>query len=389
MQKVFVFIVCSTFFGCKKTEDSFKIALTVNKPNIFQIKLDTIIVKHPNTSFQGFFDLDTTKKNFLFFDELFSTVSYFNYNGIHINTNLSKGEGPKQVKGIQHYLKNKNENFILNGWSIYTFNDNWEKLKTSTLKWETKKSNKELEQNPLPDEKGIYEVKYFNNDWSLNTDNIIFNIESAHPKYNGYFKTTAREYFKTAKIWAVANTKSGEIKTINGRYPSVYAKKSNIPNFSNWYFDFYNDSIYVNFEADSLIYVYDKGFLPSKAFGLSGKIKNDNYRKTETYDDAMQGFQTDRRKYGYYYSLKCFPEKSLVFRCYKVGTSQDTENININNPDDENPMRMQIYQNEVLVGDVSVPNRFKIIGTDGTYFYADGFIDEEKGTLGLYRFALK
>ena len=112
MQKIFVFIVCSVFFGCKKTEDRFNIALTESKPSIFQIKLDTIIVKHPNTSFQGFFDLDTTKKNFLFFDELFSTVSYFNYNGIHINTNLSKGEGPKQVKGIQHYLKNKNENFI-------------------------------------------------------------------------------------------------------------------------------------------------------------------------------------------------------------------------------------------------------------------------------------
>ncbi len=382
--------MCIFCFSCESKERTFTISKTDVKVRINNLLIDTILISHPNTSFQGFLSFDSQRKEILFFDGLFSTVSKFSLDGKHIKTLLGKGDGPQQVRGINNYLKFNNEHLIFKGYNVYHFNENWERINTTTFIFESKKGLNELENNPKPDEIGIYEIKYFNNNFLLyDANHILFNIETTHPKFNGYFGTTSKAYFESAKVLGVADLNSGKVTKIQGRYSTIYEKFNDIPNFSNWYFDKNNDDIYLNFEADSLIYVYDKSFNPVKGFGRSGKMINTNYRKTKSYDDAMNLDYPDRQKYGYYYSLKCFPKESLIFRCYKLGTNQSTENINISNPDDENPMRMQIYQNEILIGDVSVPNHFKIVGSDGKYFYADGFIDEEKGVLGLYRFALK
>lgn len=389
MLKKGLIILCIFYFSCENEEKTFTISKTDAEIRINKILLDTILISHPNTSFQGFMKFDSSKKEIIYFDELFSTVSRFTLDGKFIESLLGKGDSPKEVQGINNYLKLGNEHLIFKGYSVYHFNENWERTKKTTLNFESEKSFKELENNPKPEDIGIYEVKYFNNDFLMyDMNHIMFNIETTHPKYNGYLSTTSKNYFESAKILGVAELNSGKVTSLQGKCSTIYRNLNNIPNFANWHFDKNNDDIYLNFEADSLIYVYDKSFNPVKGFGRSGKVNNTKYRKTNSYDDAMNLNYSDRQRYGYYYTLKCFPQKSLIFRCYKLGTNQDVENINKDNPDDENPMRMQIYLNEILVGDVPVPNHFKIIGTDGKYFYADGFMNEENGVLGFYRFSL-
>jgi hypothetical protein len=376
--------------SCGFSQSDITIEKTKHIISIHQLKLDTLVTQHPNASFQGFFALDTLQKNILFLDHLFATATVFDYEGRYLQTNLGKGQGPNEVKGIQHYIRGQKNHFIFNDWNTYTYNLRWQRTKISYFDWNINgKQIKDLENNPQPDQRGVYEVKYTGNKFILKETRILFNIESSHPRFNGYFPNVSNQYYKTAKIWALANPQTGQIQSIHGAYPSIYSENNMIPNFSNWYFDTLDDLLLVNFEADSLIYVYDKNFELTKAFGLAGKATRLNYRKTKNYDDAVNGFASDRQKYGYYYTITCFAKSSIVFRCYKMGTSQEAEEFNVQSPDDLNPMRMQIYQNQTLIGDVAVPSRFKIIGKVGKYYYADGYYDEEKGTMGVYRFSLE
>lgn len=79
--------------------------LVRSKENLLfqEIKIDTILVNHPNASYQGFFEYD--EQGLYFFDKLFATVARFDKAGNHINSYLGKGQGPKEVPQIQNYLK--------------------------------------------------------------------------------------------------------------------------------------------------------------------------------------------------------------------------------------------------------------------------------------------
>jgi hypothetical protein len=112
-----------------------------------------------------------------------------------------------------------------------------------------------------------------------------------------------------------------------------------------------------------------------------------NYLATDTYEEAMDRWTEDRASNGYYTDIKAFSEQELVFRIYTAGTSEsDFQNKSVT--DEYFPKRMQIYHQKKLVGDVPVPDRFKIIGYSDGYFIADGLVDEFNNKMGFYRFKL-
>jgi hypothetical protein len=393
-KKVTILLLCASVLSqCISDEDSnrtFEVEKTTKMVSIHTIKIDTIFINHPNSSFVGFFEFDSQQKKIYFFDQLFCTVSVFMPNGQHTGTFLGKGQGPKEIKEINSYLKIGDNHVIFHGWKIDVFNNNWERLYKKYLDWQPRSSMAEMQKKPQADEPGIYEVKYFNNHYaSIGSQSVVFNIESTHPQFNGYFNNSQKEYYKTAKIWALADIKTGKVKSIEGQYPNIYHTRSDVPNFSNWYFDTFDDGLLVSFEADSLMYAYDKTFKIKTAFGRAANIDTEKYPSSANYDLAMRNLFEERGHYPYYYQLKYFPENFTLFRTYKLGLTTDkVVEVNKSDPDNSNPSRMQIYKKKVLIGDVAIPNGFRIIGFDGQYYYADGLIDDENEKLAIFRFKL-
>lgn len=361
------------------------------EPGIVQIQLnaldiDTILLNHPNSSYDGFFAVHSDSIYFL--DKLFATATVFDLSGKFVGQHLGKGEGPNEVEGIRGYIQDTKNHIIFKGYSVYSFDNNWKKIKHAVLRWESDKSQKELINNPEPDDIGIYEVKYKPEMYKIfDSEYFILNTESTHPKFNAYFTSVSQNFYQNAYTFALVNRKSLKIEKLFGHYPDIF-QNSNIPNYANWYADITPDQVYMNFEADSLIYVYDKKSLqPSFCLGISGRGMKQNYKATDTYDEAMDRWIEDRVSSGYYTDIEVFDEQELIFRIYTLGTDEsDFQNKSVT--DEHFPKRMQIYYKKKLVGDVQVPNRFTIIGFIDGYFIADGLIDEQNQAMGLYKFKL-
>jgi len=379
----FILFLSQCDFNNHEKKSKWEIRNTQILSKKINLSIDTIFLNHPNSSFQGFFEMDNNK--ILFFDNLFASVGVFDINGNFISTYLGKGQGPKDCQGINSWVKNGNTNLIFRGFAIYKYTNEWERYKTLVLNTIPTISKLDLENNPKPDYIDIYEVKYFHNHHSmLDSTYVLFNIESTHPKFNGYFSNVSKEYYKNANILAKVNIKNGRWIENKGHYSDYYFTHPNIPNFANWSYDYDGNNIYLNFEADSLIYVFDKNVKPLFAFGLKGNNMNQNYIQTKNYDDAMKIFHVERERKGFYSDIKHIKDKDLTFRCYTIG------NKSIQSLEDEynNIRRMQIYKHEKLVADIKVPKRFRIIGYDSTFIYADGIVNTVEEKLAFYRFKI-
>jgi hypothetical protein len=155
------------------------------EPGIVQIQLntldiDTVLLNHPNSSYIGFFEAYSNKVYFL--DKLFATATVFDLNGKYNGQHLGKGEGPDEVEGIRGYIPDGKDHIVFKGYSVYSFDKNWKRVKHAVLRWESDKSQNELINNPEPDDAGIYEVKYKPEMYKIfDQEYFILNTESTVP----------------------------------------------------------------------------------------------------------------------------------------------------------------------------------------------------------------
>jgi hypothetical protein len=117
---------------------------------------------------------------------------------------------------------------------------------------------------------------------------------------------------------------------------------------------------------------------------------NVNYDTKNTKNKTNNhNFKEERIIRCYYTSIYYCKEKDLTLRIYKTGIKED------NIPDDlsevTNPSRMQIYKGIDLIGDISVPEHFEIIGYKAPWFFADGYfnIKEDYDIVGFYKFNIE
>ena len=142
-----------------------------------------------------------------------------------------------------------------------------------------------------------------------------------------------------------------------------------------------DNSIYVTYEADSLIYVYDTSWNLKDSFGEAGIGMNTDYVESQTLDVAfdVKYFNYARNREGFYKDIYVDEEEGLVFRTYRQGSDrQDLLD------ETGNPLRLQIYRNKKLMEDFSVPGRFRILGKVGERYVADGYYDEQNEKQGFY-----
>lgn len=385
MKKKIFKIICTIIpfllLGCiKNNESPYRAVPYIGKTNILfnSISLDTVSLDGSKTSLVGKWTCLNDK--LIWGDYFYGSFYIYDTDYNFEKKVLSKGNGPNEIpaKKWVDYSINQDKIFILgSSYDYYIVNNKtWKKINSARLNFSSENMNmKELMNNPRPDQLGIYEVNYSGLNLSfLNPQEVLFSINTSHPKLNAY---TSRTFYDETQSIGLLDVKNNKIKDMLGSYSPIYKKYEYIPQFSNVLFTKYNDKILYSFEADSLIYNLNKDLYGiSSKFGREGENINRKYPEVKTTENYVEIYKDGRSNYGYYKYLKAISKTGVIFRGYqKDQPSNNTDGL-------------QIYKDGILLGDVSVPKNFKIIGYIAPFYYAQISTDGFEESFTLFNFKL-
>lgn len=205
---------------------------------------------------------------------------------------------------------------------------------------------------------------------------IYFNVDLSDTDC-GYIPTTDLHLEKKANIveMDLESKKFGRLLAIG--YPKSY-KENPLKKalFSSVTFDVSDSGdFYVSYQADSLIYHYNHDYTELECFGFAGKDMKQDYVEITNFDVMGKHYMSELKGKGYYNWLEYVDETGMLFRSYQKGGNSSTDGL-------------QIYKDGVLIGDVSVPKGFKVMGYVAPYYYSYVIADEKRELMYLYRFKL-
>lgn len=347
----------------------------IKKQNIRfkSVHLDSLVLDSVSTSFMG--GIIVQDHCLLFIDQRFCWAIKFDTNGRLTRRYIGQGNAPDElpIKSIQFYTTMQNGGMLFIGpeWDCFVFDSNFKKIDDYGINWNNSTSRTNTK-TPNPSQTDIYTLAYGVSPIRADGDNLFLPIISQHPLFN----PTSRSYSRDARVLAVMKIKNGNVNKIMGRLPPLYSRENAVNTFSYIDFDLlHNDSMIVGYPVDSLIYIFDKTFRIKAAFGFSGRDMDQHYTLSESLSQFRRNWQSETKTKGYYHSLKCVPERELIFRSYQKGHASVTDGL-------------QIYHGVTLIADVDVPRRFCVEGYIYPYFYSNPYFDEEKGFIWVYRFRI-
>lgn len=370
MKKYYIIIFIITLFcSCDNSYNEFFYAKEcINKQNIVVdsicFKKDTIVL--PNTSYSGFTSIFQDKIYFL--DQNFCWIYEFSQDLAITRRFCGQGRGPKEIpiKRCEGYTIDSTGRHIILGSTrdLYIIDSRathqmyFRDEKTEFYKKiEEKTSSYSLDYNDI-------KIKYHNNRFFFN---VLADRDEKFLPFNN-------KWHERTRILMEINGETGEITQLLGRM------SPNVPHCSFFFFVKYdidnNGNFYISYQTDSIIYKYDSQYRLTGKFGYDGLNMNKNYTIIPYIKDVKVLSQIRDDEYndnGYYTSLTL--ANGHIFRTYRTGGN--------NNQD-----RMQIYKNEELIGDVLIPEQFKIIGYIAPYYYTNIICDEDAERMTIYRFKL-
>lgn len=207
-------------------------------------------------------------------------------------------------------------------------------------------------------------------------ENVYFNVHLAHPQYN-MITSMEKHLENNANIQEINLNKEDFGRLLAIGYPDSYQHETyRKAVFSSVGFDISHiGDFYITYEADSLIYVYDKDFKMKTCYGFAGHDMNLNYVKTITPQEVGKNYRKERNTKGFYNWIEYVDETKVLFRSYQKGEGMLSDGL-------------QIYRNGILIGDVDVPRHLKVMGYIAPYYYSYVVSDDEEERLYLYRFEL-
>lgn len=363
---------CKNSNGQNKTIDDVKIIKSDVATIINHIELDSFILNSGNYSSEGFCVMNND--SIYLVDKIFSTISSFNLKGDFLKQFLGK-KSKFNLQSLSSLSFIDDGSFIITDrFKFLKFTNQWNFVDSSYLIYPKTIDNNVLLDNPKGEYPDLYEIKYNKNSIPNKGRYLLIEVESEHPKFNGF---STLGFFTTARNFALIDPKTWHVNPIFGSWPKSYKSGKNYPYFANINYQFSNQNFYVNYEIDSLIYVFDRRYVPKFAFGRSGKITNKSYKSSKSisyaFNDSLR--ISERETKGYYDEIFVQNSRSLIFRSYFTGKKRE---INLH--------RMQIYKETALIGDIQIPNTFRIIGYNNSHFFADG--GEQNGEKIIYKFKL-
>ena len=372
--KVIFLFALVTVIGCEKGNESFfpYQSVSIKDISINNITIDTLRIIPPSSSYvieSGIFN-----DNIYLFDRYYCTMLTFDKEGNFLCENLGQGRGPKETpigRIISHGIF-QNGDFVLLGSNLdhYLYNKDCETINMFTL-MPNEDKNINIEDNP-------YTYTHLYNDMVCRTynDKVYFSVRAEHPELN-HLDHTSDFLNKSCNILEVDIYDQTKNKVLSKGYPDHYKKQPyNNVILSGVNFDVdHNGNFYISYEADSMIYCYDKNFKPINCFGYSGVNMDLNYVPITNYSDSRKNYRNERNKKGYYYWVEYEEQTSLLFRTYKKGEQEISDGL-------------QIYNTNKLIADVDIPKNMRVMGYIAPYYYSYVISDEDQETMILYRFKL-
>ena len=252
-------------------------------------------------------------------------------------------------------------------------------IRSLPIKWNFSESHKDMVNKPKGDMLGIYELdwkpKGYNTSFFISEkhDEILVPITTSHPMLNAY---QSEDYYRDVFVLGKYDIQNQEIFKGIGFRSSIYLDYSFIPNFDFSFISQSQNHLFISYAIDPLIHVFDfDGNLLYK-FGKEGLGFKNSYPKTQSIEEALDNHQSDMYKAGYYHFLYHDETNNLTFRTYYPSGSKPGKT------------RLQIYKESKLIGDVDVPDRFRVIGRIGEYYFVDGIVDELNDRIAVLKFKL-
>ena len=326
------------------------------------LEWDSIVIDAFDTSGQGrYFMLDSVIS---YADYQYARI--YNYNchtGKLISQHFGRGQGPNESTGFFFATPVENDSsvFLLDNnirASFYDFkNYNLTKAKNLDFGW----SGQYTGNYELPSSYTFMSMTDLGGNVYNHEEKLLIPV-NAVIKYTCENEIVTLDYFKKSHIFGLVDKQSMEFKKVFGNYPPSY-HKGLMPHLGFFSHVLYEDTLYVSFPVDSLIYVYKYPDQLLYAFGNECNGINRNYTTSNTY--TMELFD-DLRTKGVNTEIMYFPETGIFTRTYyRNGIFTDSYGLQIYN------------KNHDLIADISVPQYFKLLGYYQSTFYGITSFPEE------------
>ncbi len=375
-----ILLSLSMGYGCSQQTEQLEVSFKEMDEKYSDISYQEIPLELDQNSFVGFFAFG--EHTLFYVDQLFSQIHTFDLEFNKAGEFLGKGDGPDRqnvINGFLPYVDAKSH-LIVGGNETVLFDLDFSRQSNYPISWDYSDSYSEMENSPNASMIGLYEIAWRSrgNNLSLlvdiNRKEILFPLEMSHPKLNGFLH---KEYYESVHTIGKYSMNQKKINGVFGNRSSVYLEYPFIPNFDFFYLESKSDSILVSFAVDPMIHILDSKFNLIGKFGYEGVGVSQNYPKTDNIENAIDNYKEDLTKAGFYGHLYYDKKSGYLFRSYfPEGKGKGYS-------------RLQVFENQVLIADVKVPERFRVIGNSENGFIADGVLDEKNETMAIYQFELK
>lgn len=338
------------------------------KNNDIDLRVDSLALEciRPEVAGLSYVGFSGIRGDKLFFaDALFSCLHQFDkdldYQGLHIQY----GNGPHEipVSRFEAYcVSDEGHHYFLDSsTNVYEFDEQFDLVNQVFYYW-----SKKISEGDTPELTDSYATAWGNINLTVHDGMLYTNISGESEDFN----IGVPEYYQVARIIEPRDAKTGVPSPMLGRIsPSVGYMTA----FQK---DFFCVSPVGNFivayEADDLIYVYDPDYKIKYSYGQPGKNMNRDYQEL-SFENFRNDLEKEMEIRGRYTSLSVVD--NLTFRTYITGSPL-------------NETRLQIYDKTTMIGDVQVPDGFKVLGYIEPYYYSEFICNEDDETIVIYRFKL-
>lgn len=299
-----------------------------------------------NSGNNNYFLIDS---NIIVYDNLFHTITIFDYSGKIIKQNGGIEKTIDYNKFTRPYsFSNYSNGYVSIFGREYTLLSNELEIKSiNKIKFLGGEKLKSMLSVPNPNNMTAYELnERYKSFYQISENEIIVSIESEAPSFNSY---NTLQYFLKSRPFGIFNIEKGTLAPVPITRSSLYKDKCCLTVQDASYIVKKDSLFYIQFAADSLIYVYNKDFIQKYAFGNSGK-----FLQNKIYNDGLD-IAFDQEKYLTIEKKANSIEALFIFKkefiCRIINNNSSKEKY------------LQIYKGVNLIYEKEIPFTFKYIGT--------------------------
>ena len=376
---IYIYIILLSFFfscGNKVTQQKItktdSVNISIENVQVKRIKLDSV-----PTSFEV--QTSIVNNSIALIDKYFCYLYMFTSDGHLKKKLLGQGNAKNETtigKIAGHCFSNDGRLYLIGfqgDTHVYDSSINLEKVLQTDY---SQKSPMDLKNTDCYNKPIDYTKCYDDLTCIENQGKVYLNVSLITPIYN--IVSTPKVHIKNVyNLMSIDITgKHAPELLIKGLPPYYYTNTKSKAPFSNCHFDIDNKgNIYVAHEADSLIYIYNKNGKLLSAFGVSGRNMKQDYAVCSSLEDFGKLYQEEHNTMGRYTSLKYIEATGILLRTYQQGDNAVYD-------------RMQIYKDNILIGDVTVPKKMKIAGYIQPYYFSQVMAEDNESNLYVYKFKL-